>query len=422
MARRARNRFPVSSPFSSSLIASRPGPSVPWPSICEYPISSLAVYRDLPSYGDICMLALIVMLSLVTLCAVRENTDQSNAEFDSRPFVRFIKRRIFGTEYALVVAASLATVPVLGLIDISSPSKVENFIRAAIINYRPNVKAPRQLNASNTEVWVNGQISRILGLINSCPASINGLSNFGLSPGESSRHTVESVVRSIPLPHKPGWRFVVYTFRVIMGITARDPEGNYVLVDGKPLVFNESPVCPVPGPCAALGISPLESQLFTETLPTNTENVTFPGVEIKREIDPASATEPQERTKVSALDQEDIEKYLSGLEQASYRSALKLGNKSRMADLNAAVLSRKEAAQNQVPPSQAPSVEDESIPLSEFASRASSTRGGRGRTRGSRGRGRSGSPSATPPTAPPAYNPSDSPQEGSVARSEGSGT
>nr|AOH77109.1 putative encoded protein [Dunaliella salina] len=120
----ARRRPPISSPFSSSLVSRRTGPSVPWPSICESPIASLSVYRDLPSYKDICILALVLMVCLVMLCALRENTSESNAEFDSRPFVRFIKRKFFGTSDALVVAAALAVVSALGLIDISSPVKI----------------------------------------------------------------------------------------------------------------------------------------------------------------------------------------------------------------------------------------------------------------------------------------------------------
>lgn len=96
---------------------------------------------------------------------------ETNAEFEARPSVWYIKHNFFGTSDALVVATALAVVPALGLIDISCPSKVENFIKGIIANYRPNIKAPKQLNASNVEIRVNGQISSILGLINSCPAS-----------------------------------------------------------------------------------------------------------------------------------------------------------------------------------------------------------------------------------------------------------
>jgi hypothetical protein len=65
---------------------------VSWPFICEYPISSLSVYKDLPSYHSICVLAIVIMVCLVIVCGLRENISQSNAEFDSRPFVHFIKK------------------------------------------------------------------------------------------------------------------------------------------------------------------------------------------------------------------------------------------------------------------------------------------------------------------------------------------
>lgn len=80
------------------------------------------------------------MISLVALCALRENTTESNAEFDKRPSVRFIKRNLFGTGDTLVVAAALAVVSVLSIIDTSTPVQVENFIKVAIANYRPNIK------------------------------------------------------------------------------------------------------------------------------------------------------------------------------------------------------------------------------------------------------------------------------------------
>jgi len=237
----------ISSFFSSSLVSSRVprgATQVPWPSICEYSVNSLAVLRDLPSYPSICLLSIsiIVMVCLVMLCALRENTSESNAEFDSRPFVRFIKKNIFGSSDGLVVATALAVVQALGFIDVSTPVQVENFMKAAIANYRPNVKAPKQLNASNVEVWVNGQISRILGLMNSCPASVAGLYNFGLSPGQSSRFSIKEIVNSISLPNKPSWGRVIWAFRIISGIVKEDSSGNFVLNMDKPLVFNESPV------------------------------------------------------------------------------------------------------------------------------------------------------------------------------------
>jgi len=123
MAKRSKRSSPrISSPFSSSLVSARAPDltSVSWPSICEYPIASLAVYKDLPSYSSIVILSIIVMVSLVMLCALRENTTEpnANAEFDSRPFVRYIKKNIFGTSDGLVVATALAVVPALGLIDV----------------------------------------------------------------------------------------------------------------------------------------------------------------------------------------------------------------------------------------------------------------------------------------------------------------
>lgn len=383
-----------SSPFASSLVtpSGRGSSTVPWPSICEYPISSLAVYRDLPSYSDICVLAIVLMASLAMLSAIRENTNESNAEFDSRPSVRFIKRNFFGTPDALVVAACLAVVPALGFIQDISPTNVENFIKASIANYKPNVKAPKQLNASNVEVWVNGQISRILGLINSCPASIAGCSNFGLKNGQASRGSMESLVRSMPLPNKPSVPFVINSFRIIVGIVSRDSDERYILTPpGKPLVFNEPPIRSSTGSFQLLGITIIEHELFTKPILGAHGNIASPGIEIKRELDASLAANPMEKTKVRPLDASDLERFLSSLELASYRSAAKLGNKHRLLELNQLVISRKEA---QASGSNTPQVpENDTRSLKQFAQDTSSPSKSK--------RGRKPKVSSSPPSSSP---------------------
>ena len=223
----------------------------------------MAVYKDLPSYSDIVTLAIVLMVYIVMLSVIRENTSETNAEFDARPSVRYIKHYFFGTSDAVVVATALAVVPALDLIDISSPSKVDNFIKGIIANYRPNIKAPKQLNSSNVKVWVNGQISRILGLINSCPASSSGLSNFEIIPGRSSKATIKGIVNTISLPYKPHWLTIIYSFRLIMVIIRRNSNKKAFLVSDKPLIFNESPIIPIPGSLEKIGISKIEYQFFT---------------------------------------------------------------------------------------------------------------------------------------------------------------
>jgi len=367
----------ITSPFSASLVSARSPrglSTVTWPSICEYPISSLAVLKDLPSYSSIALLSIIVMTCLVMLCALRENSSESNAEFDSRPFVRFIKKNVFGSSDGLVVATCLAVVPALGLIDVSTPIQVENFIKAAISNYKPNVKAPKQLNPSNVEVWVNGQISRILGLMNSCPASVAGLYNFGLTPGQCCNFSIQNIVKSIPLPNKPPWSQVVESFRVIMGIVHVDSNGIHSSTDMKPLVFNETPLnISTNSDVRTRGLSNLEYQMFVQFLSSRDGGKTLPGVEMKRELDPSTLTSPNEKTKTRSLEMEDLEKFLSPLELASYRSAYRIGIKSRLIELNQRATIRKAQFETNKQP-QPTSSEGDSTPLVEFAKEASSSK------------------------------------------------
>jgi len=410
----------VTSPYSASLVSAKSPrglATVTWPSICEYPISSLAVLKDLPIYSSIALLSIIVMTCLVMLCALRENSSESNAEYDSRPFVRFIKKNVFGSSDGLVVATCLAVVPALGLIDVSTPIQVENFIKAAISNYKPNVKAPKQLNPSNVEVWVNGQISRILGLMNSCPASVAGLYNFGLTPGQSCNFSIQNIVKSIPLPNKPTWSQVVVSFRVIMGIVKRDSNGDIFSTGMKPLVFNETPLnISTNNDVRTKGLSNLEHQMFVEVYTSRDGGSTLPGVEMKRELDPTTLTFPNEKTKTRLLEVEDLEKFLSPLELASYRSASKIGIKggqnnfvvlslgknprffpTRLIELNQKAATRKAQSETDGQPQPAES-EGDLAPLAEFAKEASSSR--------KRGRSRSEESSPTPQVSASRTSPS----------------
>jgi hypothetical protein len=280
------------------------------------------------------------------------------------------------------------------------------------LNYKPNVKAPKQLNPSNVEVWVNGQISRILGLMNSCPASVAGLYNFGLSPGQSSSLTIENIVKSIPLPNKPTWLYVVWSFRVILGIVKKDPDGITTRTDMRPLVFNESPIT-VSGSSKlnSIGITPLEDQMFSRELVTRDGRIT-PGIEIKRELNPSTLVLPDKETKVRSLDMQELEVFLTSLELASYRSAYKLGNKSRLVSLNKTAAARKAQSENPQTQPQTIKPEDEQISLGEFARETSSSRRRRGRPRSG-----SSSPSATR-----ASSPRISPSDGPVAEAEESAT
>eukprot|EP00967_Tisochrysis_lutea_P159073 scaffold328046_cov690-Tisochrysis_lutea.AAC.1 len=99
-----------------------------------------------------------------------------------------------------------------------------------------------------------------------------------------------------------------------------------------------------------LGISSLEHQLFTLPLQAqNNRTVPGRGREVKRKLadPPTSITETMERTKVRSLDQEELSQYLSELEQASYRSVTKLGNKARLAELKSVVVFKKAATESQ---------------------------------------------------------------------------
>jgi hypothetical protein len=118
--------------------------------------------------------------------------------------------------------------------------------------------------------------------MNSCPASVASLYNFGLFPRQSNQFDVRNIVKSIPLPNKPNYQFVVWSFRVIFGIVNRDFSGAITLIAYKPFVFNKPSVTVAGNPnISRIGITPLEFQMFSVAI-MREGNAAVLGIEIKR--------------------------------------------------------------------------------------------------------------------------------------------
>jgi hypothetical protein len=167
----------------SSAFLSGKSQEYSYPCIGEFKLSQLIILRIIPYAKNLYILSAITLVWIHIMCAIRENTDESNASYDARKSVKWLKSVFLGGGHALALASALATSNALGVLPSTEPVKIQEIIQASATAHKPNVKLPKQITVGNYPQWINGSISRILGLLNSCPAAIPGISKLGIQPG-----------------------------------------------------------------------------------------------------------------------------------------------------------------------------------------------------------------------------------------------
>jgi hypothetical protein len=174
MPRIPRRRLNNNSSVSSQLLQGKPQ-AYTFPCIGEFAFSTLLPFAVLPLASNIFILAAITLVRIHVMCSIREATDEDNATYDSRKSVKWLKSSFIGAGHALAFAAALATAAALGSLPSTNPEEIQGIIQASATAHKPNVKQPKQLTMGNYPQWINGSISRIIGLLNSCPAARSGI-------------------------------------------------------------------------------------------------------------------------------------------------------------------------------------------------------------------------------------------------------
>lgn len=122
----------------------------------EFRIDSLTALIELPRYNSIVMMVCCLMVMIVLMASIRESSMEDNKDYDRRPSVKFYKSKYFSSTEPLSVAACLAFIQVLAVVNYSSALDLELQIKASIATFRPNVKPPKAANHANWRTWVNG--------------------------------------------------------------------------------------------------------------------------------------------------------------------------------------------------------------------------------------------------------------------------
>lgn len=276
-------------------------------SIGEFPLSSLLVFRELESYPSVVMAACGLAVTLGILIQIRSlRNDAPPSLVDRLPSYRFYKARFLKGAYTQGVVTCLAMYRILPFLD-SDPNYLDSYLYTSIdsssVTNAPFIEKP---TSQNYDMYLHGAISRMTGLLNSCPATNFSVFNF---PASARSAKVEDVLKLLPFPAEdmPSAAAVVSFL-----------QENILAPEERP-AFEEEALA------GDSGLTPLELEVFGSVMsrrpPVSNRLVrgsTLPG---------------------NAVAREEIDSVLSPIEAAQYR--LSIGtNPARLRELTAVAVSR----------------------------------------------------------------------------------
>lgn len=261
--------------------------------IGDQPLKNIQVLEGIDSYSDVtlmvCSTAVVITL-LSQVSTTRAGTGYTGNVDISETF-KFWKSRFLKTDNVLVCVASLALVASISFAPID-PDALENELAMLIDCYPGSRPFIKNLNAKNVERWRHGYMSRMLGWINSCPAT--SITAFSLEPRTVGSMTIQQVIDSIGLKNPPD---AITVAKYIISVVAAEHEREFV--------FNEPPLSDDAN-CTAI-----ELELLTQ------------GLEFTRAVQTVSDT-PKPRA--SEFSRETLTQYLTPRELLYYDNAVKIAN------------------------------------------------------------------------------------------------
>lgn len=151
--------------------------------IKSYDLSGLDNLQPITSFNNIVELTAAAMVCTVLLCQLRALRPDGNAsKLDQLPSFRFYKKKISLGSPGQALAMGLAT-SVDGAIVLlpDDPAELESFMMSVLDCYAGNEKFIEKPSANNLAEFITGHMSRILGILNSCPSANMGVFNLDAS-------------------------------------------------------------------------------------------------------------------------------------------------------------------------------------------------------------------------------------------------
>jgi len=166
-------------------------------SIGEFHISDLTALRHLADYKSLlrwCACTIVIILTMVQIRSALNSVPSSVV--DRSPSYRFYKYRYLKKVESSGFLISLGICQIAPFMD-ADPALLNNSIYSYI--YSPGDNAPliERLNSHNYYMYFHGVVSRMRGILNSCPSTNSGLFNF---PKDAVKLGLQDILKSLPFP------------------------------------------------------------------------------------------------------------------------------------------------------------------------------------------------------------------------------
>lgn len=256
--------------------------------IKDFKFDEIKKFYFLNNYENICILITITIIVILILCQLRSlKPDVSASKLDQSDAFRYYKRKIIlkdpGKSMALLISASL---PEVFVYLPETEEKMEQWLQDVFYTYTGNERRVETIHEGNPIEFIHGTMARILGMVNSCPAS--NMSSFGVNT-DCVNWDIENVLKRLPEPFRFKKELLIERFRILVGET--------------PPTFDEFPYT---GKNTVDGGSIIENELWCGKSPKR-----------NRKFDKEDVT----------IDMEAAKNYLSHIELEKLKAALKIGKK-----------------------------------------------------------------------------------------------
>jgi hypothetical protein len=262
-----------------------------------YDFSGISSFRDLENYDNIVEYVCMAVVGVAMLCQFRAlRPDASAARLDQLPSYRYYKKRCVLNTPGKCAAIMLAcTLPEVSIHLDDDPVISEQYMANILNVYTGNEKFIEKITAQNLTDGILGHMSRILGIMNSCPSA--NMSAFNLD-SSITKWTVKDVLEKLPLKDKAGKAISVETVISRLRSECFDWGENSIQ-------FNELPYS---GELAVEGGSAIEKDIFQDKMPVRTQATGSTNQEAKIDA-PASISESD----LTLLNSIELKKYESAV-------------------------------------------------------------------------------------------------------------
>ena len=345
-------------------------------SIGEYGIDKLNTFADFVCFPGIVLRACGLFTVLGIMIQIRHaRNNVPPALVDRLPSFKFYKARYLKSINSRAVVILLAMYPILSYLH-SDPETLESTLYSnldeGVGSNTPYIDKP---NPNNYSLFYYGVISRILGLLNSCPATNFSIFNF---PNSVKDFKVEDVLKLLPFPEDvmPSADEVKAFLRNEMLLEAENPSFEEEVLPGE------------------TGLTALETEIFGDVM--------------SRRMDVSNTLSRGSLLPSNALSYDNIKSVLSRIEFAQYEQSVS-NNPVRLKELTAlaverinakaAAASQQAASVNETDLADRPSEGTEASPSAAILRGAAPSRLGRPKGSKNKPRSTSSSPTSSSPAA-----------------------